>query len=67
MKFGKILAVASAATLAVAPIAAQADVRTAAPVNGESEVGGGAGFLVLFALLAVGIGIVVTDEEPASP
>lgn len=62
MKFGKILAVASAATLAVAPIAAQADVRATAPVEGESEIGG-LEIILFFAVLALGIGVIASDED----
>ena len=66
MKLGKTLAVAAAATLAAAPIAAQADVRTAAPVEGESEMAGGYAPLIVLAIVAVTIGIAASGEEPVS-
>ena len=62
MKLGKILAAATAATLAVAPMAAQADVRTSAPVEGESQVGGYS-LLALFAIVAIGIGVAASGDD----
>jgi hypothetical protein len=70
MKMGKIAAAAAALTLAVAPMAAQADMsRVAAPVVGESENGGegAGGILAGFAILALFIGILAGDESPTSP
>ncbi|MBB3032545.1 hypothetical protein [Alteriqipengyuania lutimaris] len=70
MKLGKTFAVVAAATLATAPIAAQADVRASAPVDGESEVGGGAYTpLILLAIVGIGIGIAASggDDEAVSP
>ncbi len=69
MKFGKIALAASAVSLAITPAAFAAE-RVSAPVEGESEVGGGSGATigVLFALLALGIGIAVGgSEDPVSP
>ena len=69
MKFGKTALVASAASLAVAPIAAQAADRAAAPVDGESELAGNAGgILAIFGVLAIATFIFASgDDEPASP
>ena len=68
MKFGKTFAVAAAATLAVAPIAAQADVRTAAPVSDESEMAGSYTPLIILAIVGLGIGIAASggDDTPVS-
>lgn len=70
MKLGKIAAAAGALSLAAAPIAAQADIsRIAAPVEGESEGGGGVGaggILAAFAVLAIVIGVAAGDESPTS-
>ena len=63
MKFGKTFAVAAAAPIAVAPIAAQADVRTAAPVSDESEMGGGYTPLIILAIVGLGIGIAVSGDS----
>ncbi len=70
MKFGKVTLVASAAALATASIAGQAIAsdRVAAPVSGESEVGGGPiGILIVLALVGLAIGIASGGDEPASP
>ena len=69
MKFGKTALVASAASLAAAPIAAQAADRATAPVAGESELGGGAGgILAIFGIIAITAFIFVSgDDEPVSP
>lgn len=70
MKFGKVTLVASAAALASASIAghAIASDRVAAPVSGESEVGGGPiGILIVLALVGLAIGIASGGDEPASP
>ena len=69
MKLGKTLAVVAAATIATAPIAAQADVRASAPVTGESEAGGSSyTALILLAIVGLGIGIAASggDDEPVS-
>ena len=69
MKFGKTALVAPAASLAVAPIAAQAADRAAAPVSGESELAGSAGgILAIFGVLAIATFIFASgDDEPVSP
>lgn len=70
MKFGKVTLAAAAVAAASAPIAGQAFAaeRVAAPVSGESELGGGPiGILVVLALVGLAIGIASGDEEPASP
>ena len=70
MKLGKTLAVVAAATIATAPIAAQADVRTSAPVSGESEAGGSSyTALILLAIVGLGVGIAASggDDEAVSP
>ena len=69
MKFGKIALAAAAASFAIAPVAVAAE-RVSAPVEGESEIGGGNGVTVgiIFALLAVGLFVLVGgDDEPVSP
>ncbi|NNC60582.1 MAG: hypothetical protein HKO05_11410 [Erythrobacter sp.] len=69
MKMGKIAAAAAALTLAVAPMAAKADMsRVAAPVVSESDNGGAGagGILAGFAVLALFIGILAGDESPVS-
>jgi hypothetical protein len=68
MKFGKVALAASAVSLAITPAAFAAE-RVSAPVTGESEIGGGgATVAVLFAILALGIGIAVGGaDEPVSP
>ena len=69
MKFGKTALVASAASLAVAPLAAPAADRAAAPVAGESELAGNAGgILAIFGVLAIATFIFASgDDEPVSP
>lgn len=74
MKFAKIAAATAALSLAAAPAVAQAaPARGAAPVVAENEMGGRnqAAILVLFALIAVAIGIALGgddggDDEPIS-
>ena len=67
MKFGKAALAVSAVSLAITPAAFAAE-RVSAPVEGESEIGGGATVAVLFAILALGIGIAVGgQDEPVSP
>jgi hypothetical protein len=62
---------AAAASLAVAPLAAQAaPVRAAAPVAEDSEALGGSPFLVpiiLAVVLALAIVLITDGEEPTSP
>ena len=69
MKYGKTALVASAASLAVAPIAAQAAERAVAPVEGESELAGnGASILAILAVVAIGVFIFASDDDgPVSP
>ncbi|MBB3034767.1 hypothetical protein [Alteriqipengyuania lutimaris] len=75
MKIAKISAVAAAASLAIAPVAIQAapgSARTAAPVEGESELAGGIGAAaVILAIGAIGIGALLIaeddDEDAVSP
>jgi len=69
MKFGKVALAASALSLAITPAAFAAE-RVSAPVEGESEIGGGNGATVgvIFAILALAIGIGVGgSDEPVSP
>lgn len=69
MKFAKTALAASAASLAIAPIAAQAADRVAAPVEGESELAGNGGaILAALAVVAIGVFIFATDDDgPVSP
>ena len=72
MTFFKKSALAIAATgLAAAPIAAQAIERPAAPVEGESELGGDAAKgLIIIALAGAGMAILLAtddDDTPTSP
>ncbi len=74
MKLRTFLAATAAVSLAASPAIAQAD-RAAAPVTGESELGGeGSGTGVILALLAAAAiiaGIVIAadndDDTPTSP
>lgn len=69
MKFGKLALAASAASLAVAPIAGQAVAaeRVAAPVTEESQLGGdNSSLIVILAVLAIGVGIWAFDSDPVS-
>ncbi|GAA4045340.1 hypothetical protein [Parerythrobacter jejuensis] len=72
MRIAKISAAAAALTLAVAPIAVQADAsRVAAPVDSESEIGGlnnGSQFAIIALVAGVIAGaIILTDsDDPAS-
>jgi hypothetical protein len=70
MKFGKVALAASAASLAITPAAFAAE-RVSAPVDGESEIGGGDGTTIgiLFAIAAIGLTVALTsgDDEPVSP
>ena len=72
MKFRKLAAAAAALSLSAAPAMAQATVaRTNAPATDQSEMAGGgqAAILVLFALVALVIGIAAggKDDTPVSP
>lgn len=71
MKFRTFVAATAAATLATAPVVA-AD-RTSAPVEGESEVGGGSTSLIIAILAAAafigGLYIAIEgsgDDDPIS-
>ncbi|OBX18644.1 hypothetical protein A9995_11875 [Erythrobacter sp. QSSC1-22B] len=70
MKFGKLALAASAVSLAITPAAFAAE-RVSAPVEGESEIGGGNGVTIgiIFSILAIGLGIAVTsgNDDPVSP
>ena len=68
MKFRSALAAMAAVSLAAAPAVAEGNFASvSAPVEGESEVGGGSGSIVLglFAAAAIigGIIIAVSDDE----
>lgn len=68
MKIRNIVAAAAAITLAASPAVVQANVeRTAAPIEGESELGGSSLILAALAAAAVigGLFIVLDDEEEA--
>lgn len=71
MRLKTILLGAAAASLAGAPIVAQAASRAAAPVSGESALGydnSGTQLIVLALVAAVIVaGISLTDDEPSSP
>jgi hypothetical protein len=70
MKFAKVTLAAAAVAAATAPISGQAFAaeRTAAPVSGESEMGGGPiGILIVLALVGLAVGIASGDETPSSP
>lgn len=68
MKFAKFAFAAAGASLMAAPaVASDAVERSSAPAIGESEIGGQAGLLVLFALVAVIIGFVADSDGPTSP
>ncbi|WP_427969193.1 hypothetical protein [Altererythrobacter sp.] len=73
MKFRKIAAATAVVSLAASPAIAEAAFsRTAAPVEGESEIGGGSGILIaILAAAAVIGGIIIAadggDDEPVSP
>lgn len=70
MKFGKIALAASAVSLAVTPAAFAAE-RVSAPVEGESEIGGGNGAIIgiIFSILAIGLTVAITSgsDDPVSP
>ncbi|NMW30771.1 hypothetical protein HKD42_01695 [Altererythrobacter sp. RZ02] len=77
MKFRNALAATAAVTLVASPAVAQSvqAERTAAPVEGESELGGKGGAGIILALLAAAAiiaGIVIAgdnndDDVPVSP
>lgn len=70
MRIGKVTLAAAAIAAASAPIAGQAiaSERSAAPISGESSLGGSPyGILIVLALLGFAIGIASGGDEPASP
>ena len=72
MKFRTMAAAVAALTLTTSPVLAQATVdRTAAPVEGESEMGGSSSLLLILAVVLFGAGIYFLvdndDDEPNSP
>lgn len=67
MKFAKFAAASAALSLAVSPALAQSTPeRGTAPVASENKIGGQAGILVLFAIIAVVIGFIATDDDGAT-
>lgn len=63
MKFRNVLAAAAAVSLAAAPaVADNSFARNAAPVKGESEVGGGGTLLGIFAAIAIIGGIIIAAD-----
>jgi len=65
-------AAVAALTLTTSPVLAQATVdRAAAPVEGESEMGGSSSLLLILAIVLFGAGIYFLidndDDEPNSP
>lgn len=71
MKFRTLAAAAAAVSLAAAPAVAQSNVsRDAAPVAGESEVGGSGVILGVLAAAAIIAGIIIAadggNDEPIS-
>lgn len=70
MKFGKVTLAAAAVAAVAAPISGQAFAaeRASAPVEGESDIGGGPiGILIVLALVALAVGIASDDDTPNSP
>lgn len=71
MRLKTVSLAAAAVALSTAPIAAQAQLapRDAAPVDGESEIGGGSQLVILAVVAAVIFaGIAITDDDdPLSP
>lgn len=70
MKIRGALAAVAAVSLAAAPAVAEANFdRLSAPVEGESEAGGGGTLLGVFAAIAIIGGIIIAaggDETPIS-
>lgn len=70
MTFRSVLAAAAAVSLAAAPAVAEANFdRLSAPVEGESEAGGGGTLLGIFAAVAFIGGIIIAaggDDNPVS-
>ena len=73
MKFRMLAAATAVVSLAASPAIAEAAFsRTAAPVEGESELEGGSGIIIaVLAAAAVIAGIVIAadgdDDDPVSP
>jgi hypothetical protein len=65
MIFRKIALATAAATLAAAPVVAQANLEVAtAPIEGESEVAGGSGIIIgILAAAAIIAGIVIVADD----
>ncbi|MEE1877686.1 hypothetical protein [Altererythrobacter litoralis] len=68
----KVLAAAAVLSLAAMPAVAEVSkARAVAPVEDESEVGGGSGLIIALVAAAVGIAAVVAagggDNAPVSP
>ena len=71
MKFRTLAAAVAALTLTTSPVLAQATVdRAAAPVEGESEMGGSSTLLLILAIVLFGAGIFFLvdndDDDPES-
>lgn len=71
MKFRNVLAATAALSLAAAPAVAEVSFARTAPVEGESEAGGGPGILLgIFAAAAIIGGIIIAadggDDTPVS-
>ena len=72
MKFRTMAAAVAALTLTTSPVLAQATVdRSAAPIEGESELRGSSSLLLILAIVLFGAGIYFLvdndDDEPNSP
>lgn len=70
MKFRTMVAATAALSLAATPAIAEATLdRAAAPVEGESEVGGSGLIIAILAAAAIigGIIIIADDDDPVSP
>ena len=71
MKFRTLAAATAVVSLAASPaIAETAFERTAAPVEGKSEIGGSGTILAIVAAAAVIAGIIIAvddDDNPVSP
>lgn len=69
MRFAKFAAAVAALSLASTPVlAAPVPERATAPSAEEEYIGGQAGILVLFAIIAVVVGFIATDDSgPTSP
>lgn len=65
MKYGKLTAALAGATLAITPLAVQAQTRDAAPVENEDSLGGGGAIAGVVAAALVGLVVVavVTSSD----